>query len=615
VTTSVALMALRVWWALVLVMTVVGAAVGLLAVRNAPYQAVTSLRVDTAGFAEVAQESIVQTSRLLVDSDRMYAKVVGNDPIAIDELRSRTTVDIVLTSSVLQITVTAKTAAQAEHDVDAIAKASINNVQELAEIQFNSIVKNGQDALATGKLVDPVAEQARRDAVGKAIAAQQDNALRLSAQLSRIGAVLPATPVGLSRTTAMLLGAVAGGVAGALLALFLGPGRRRISRPAHLRVLSQTLVPSHPVAAEDVGPRVASEASRISHALVVVLALPKAERILDLVAGDILRELHADGSRAFVLGDEDVRRTASLQEPETSALGSRALPGGPALGLPRRRADLEAAAADVLFVSGRADEYTLGTVAARADIVVLVGRYRQTSVRALAAAADQLGSSQLPLVVFLSGRDAAGRSNATTGSLFERLARAPFGRTNRDTRLQAPATNLVVDHEEAPAAESVPTLVEGNAAGTTAAAAPKTNGHPLVTDNGHEPLFTDDGYEPLFTANGHEPSASTNGHEPPAALDDGGTVAHITGDTAAAVVEESAPVSLAKGEPAQDAAVTGLLTDNDHQDPPPARKPHFRPSPRPRTQPEEHAKDQDPRDGAPIISRPTLTEPAGSRNA
>src|SRR4051812_2822764 len=180
VTASAALLALRMWWLMIAALVVIGAALGVYAVRDAPYSAVTTLRVDTAGFGEVAQASIVQTARLLVDSNRVYSRVAGNQPGAVEALRQRTTVDIVADSSVLEIGVSAQTPEQAERDVDAIANAAIANFQQLAEEQFDATIRSGQDALSNGRLPDPVAEQARRDGLGTSIAEQQDNALRLS---------------------------------------------------------------------------------------------------------------------------------------------------------------------------------------------------------------------------------------------------------------------------------------------------------------------------------------------------------------------------------------------------------------------------------------------------
>lgn len=425
---SVAALALRIWWPVVIVLAILGALGAFVAGRDAPYVAVTTLRVDTAGFGENAQESIVDTSRLLVDSNRTYRKVVGDAPGAIDEIRSRTAVDAIGTSSVLELAVSAQTAEQAEREVDALAEASITSIRELADEQFTGTVRSGRDSLAQGVLDDPAAEQARRDAIGVAIAEQQDNALRLSASLSRIGEVPPATRVGLGVRLAMVIGALVGAIVGIAIALFLGVGRRRTRSLSDVRIVSRGLVDCEPLAKAEGISRVAAECSRLTYPLVVVLALPGAEADVQEVSTELRSELHRDGNRTFRLDYRELRH-ASGDEPQPAlvGVGNGAAPGNgrphhrnalphaeyngsagsaalPALGMPNRAIGLAEAGADLLLITADADERTLQQVAGRADVVLLVGRRRRTRLGELAKVVDLLRPAHPPVLVLADGR-------------------------------------------------------------------------------------------------------------------------------------------------------------------------------------------------------------------
>jgi hypothetical protein len=415
VTASAALLALRMWWLVIAAMVVAGAALGVLAVRDSPYAAVTTLRVDTAGFGEVAQQSIVETTRELVDSNRVYAKVVGDAPGAIEELRQRTTVDPVASSSVLEIAVSAQTAEQAEQDVDALAEAAITVIRELADEQYTAAGVAGRQALETGVLPDPVAEQARRDQIGVAIATQQDNALRLSAQLSRIGEVLPATPTGLGSRIAATIGALTGALIGAVLALLLGVGRRRIRRLADVHAVAPGLVPCEPMDYDKGVMRVAAECSRLAHPLVVVLALPGAEDDLKAAVDELRSALYADGNQPFridataalVAETEQRRRSGPSGQQSPSQLSSPV----PALGMPQRATDLDEANSDTLLVTGEAEDRVVTMIGDRADIILLVAQPRVTRLGQLARITTGLGDGRPPVVV-LAGHGAGERDDS-----------------------------------------------------------------------------------------------------------------------------------------------------------------------------------------------------------
>ncbi|MGQ0576678.1 MAG: hypothetical protein ACT4RN_21130 [Pseudonocardia sp.] len=431
---SVAMLAVRIWWPVIALLAVLGAAGGYVAAKDAPYAAVTTIRVDTAGFGEVAQESIVETAQLLVDSNRTYAKVVGNTPGAIAEIRQRTRVDAIASSSVLEIVVSAQNPTQAEREVDALAEAAITVVRELAEEQFTASIDDGAVGIANGVLPDAVAEQARRDALGTAIAAQQDNALRLSGSLSRIGEVLPATREGVGIRLASIIGLIAGSVVGVAVTLFIGVGRRRIRSLRDVRTVAPALVDCDPLPTTEGIVRVAAECSRLSHPLVAVLGLRGVGASVHEVSGRLRTELYRDGSRPFRIDDVEVRyaglgddrprfaHTAtavprdSRQRARTHS-GTAAATVLPALGMPNRAADLVAADADLILVTGEADERMLHQVASRADVVLLVGRRGRTRLAELANVVGELRPPVPPVVVLLDPLTrTAGRPEAVRGA-------------------------------------------------------------------------------------------------------------------------------------------------------------------------------------------------------
>ncbi len=415
VTASAALLALRMWWLVVAVLVAAGATLGVVAVRDAPYVAVTTMRVDTAGFGEVAQQTIVETARLLVDSNRVYSKVAGDAPTAIEELRQRTTVDIVAASSVLEIAVSAQTAQQAERDLNAMVEAAMTSQRELADEQFTATIRSGRDALASGVLPDPVAEEARRDGIGTAVSERQDNALRLAAQLSRIGAILPAVQTGLGARIAAVIGALGGAFAGLVLALVLGVGRRRIKRLSDVRAVAPGLLPAEPMEYTKGVSTVGSDCSRIDYALAMVLVLPGAEDDLPEVVEAVRSDLSRNGSRPFRLAADEIaraeqyadRRSAPAHNGFAPATNGHAVNGHspsaagavPALGMPQRAVDLAESNADTLLVVGQADDKVLNLVGTRADVVLLVARPYRTTLGHLARVTAALGSGRPPIVV------------------------------------------------------------------------------------------------------------------------------------------------------------------------------------------------------------------------
>src|SRR5918998_1997372 len=113
-------LALRMWWPIVVVLTLLGVVGGVISVKGAPWAATALLRVDIST-NPIQSQQIVSTALQLVDSDPVYARVVGDSRTALNELRSRTTVGIRDAGAVLVVTVVAPTAEQAERDTDAFA--------------------------------------------------------------------------------------------------------------------------------------------------------------------------------------------------------------------------------------------------------------------------------------------------------------------------------------------------------------------------------------------------------------------------------------------------------------------------------------------------------------
>ncbi|MCY7344416.1 MAG: hypothetical protein LH603_21920 [Pseudonocardia sp.] len=390
---SFSLLAVRMWWPVVVALVVLGMGAGLVSTRAAQYSATTYVRVDVST-NPVQSVQIVSSALQLVDSDPVYARVVGESRAALNGLRARTTVGIRDAGAVLFVTVVAPTPEQAERDADEFGRQAVEHTASLAREQFTAITELGGQAIEEGALPDPAAEAGRRARLGEDIADGQNSALRSANLVTRIGGVQTPVRLGVSPALAAPLGGLVGGLAGLALALGLGVRRRSVRSVSDLRSINPRVRVYGADNQSDGLLRVVARCATLDHPVVAVLALPGAERHLAQVVADLRDRLRAEGMRwKAVDADDLVKAAARAPAPGDTAVTTLSL----------RRHPHEHDSHDLTLVTGVADGAAVAQVSAVADLAVLVGRMGVSKLGELAALCAEL-EDNAPLVV-LGPRD------------------------------------------------------------------------------------------------------------------------------------------------------------------------------------------------------------------
>lgn len=381
---------LRRRWYLVAVGLLVGAVAGVTVGLMSPYRAEVLVRVTAASPDGEAVAEAVQTVLVLVDTDDVFndaAARSGQDPA---DLRDRTRTQVTGTGSdLITIAVTADSPEQAQADAVTISDSALRLVATIADQSLAVLEGAGDRAINSGRLRDQAAEDARRVGIGQAVAARQGDALATAVLVDQVGQVQGATRALGSPAVIGAVGAVAGTLAGAFVAAAVGTRRARIRT---LRDLHDG-VPSVEAYGRDGITRVAARCLPMTTPLAAVLALPGAAPELGPMSERLERELRIEGMHPLVVGLDVTTGTTNGDRPADPPVGSEL-----ALGPARVRA-LAATAADLLVVTGDADDETLARVAGRADVVVLVGSRGTTRFSDLADVRARLDGS--PVVVVL----------------------------------------------------------------------------------------------------------------------------------------------------------------------------------------------------------------------
>lgn len=374
------------WWPAVLVLAVLGGALGLLVGEGSPsFRSEALLRVNGP---QGEESSATPTAQEIAESYAVLtaaAGAVGVDPA---DLGPRASVSRQVDSNLLVIGVAADSPAQAESEAQALADAAIRQVRQMADAQLTGAMRAGANSLETGTLPDETAEQARREAIGEAIAAREDRAIESSLLLSAVGRVRPAVSTGLPPVGGLLAGLLSGAAAGVALALALGTGRAVIRSAGGARELPPD-VESHGL--EGVA-RVVTRCVGHRSPLIALVTLPGGVPEQDLVLSALLAELRVEGRRPLL-----VRSTDSSTE---VAAGPTYRPGSPGLASGARREQaLAQAGSDVMVLVGAAESWLLARLVGRADAVVLIGGIGATRVRDVEWARGELGDVPLSIVL------------------------------------------------------------------------------------------------------------------------------------------------------------------------------------------------------------------------
>lgn len=390
---SFALLALRAWWPIVVVLGMLGATLGVYSVGRAPYSATTFLRVDVSTNPLHSQE-IVQTALQMVDSDPVYFKATDGSRETADELRARTVVGLADKAAVLKVTVTAPTAQRASDETDRFANAATEHIAETSREAFDRATKLAQEAEQQGVVPNPRAEERRLEGLGENLAQAQDSAYRQITLVTRIGGVQEPEQLGLPPRLAAPLGAIIGALAGVVAALVLGVRRRRIRRPFDVKAIGPGI---RVYGARNVGDgllRVAARCATLDEPLVAILALPDAENSLNDVRDKLRRQLGVERLRWLDIDADDFGHSSVVDRRSRERDGS-IVPVRSA-----RASALAEADSDVIVVTGTASTRAVKEAGARADVVVLVGRLRKTRIGELSTVYAEVADAS-PIVALL----------------------------------------------------------------------------------------------------------------------------------------------------------------------------------------------------------------------
>jgi hypothetical protein len=395
---SSTLLALRMWWPIVVLLAMLGAAAGVYSVGRAPYYATAYLRVDVST-NPLQSPQIISTALHIVDSDPVYFRATDNTRRAADELRSRTVVGVADGGAVLRITVTAPTAAQAAAETNRFADAAVEHAIALAQDQLQRTTEQAGLALRNGVVPDPESEKNRREQLGHNLADAQNAASRANDLVSRIGGVQDPQQLGLPAKMAAPLGAAIGGLLGGIICLVLGVRRRRIRRLADVKAVGPGIRTYDSTTMSSGLLRVAARCATLDQPLVAVLALSGVENGVGEVTAELKRQLRNERLRSVDIDADDFARASVIRRRDDE----RPRPS-PAIPVRSSRAGLlDKADADVILVSGIAGTRAVREAGARADAVVLVGRYRTTRVGELSTVYPEVADSSAIVVLLPAG--------------------------------------------------------------------------------------------------------------------------------------------------------------------------------------------------------------------
>jgi hypothetical protein len=406
-TTSTVLLTMRLWWWLILVTAAFGVLAGSFVSVRAPYSSTSLLQVDSGLGSEADQAQTVLTALHLIRTDGVLQRAAGQLGLPADDLRDRTVTGVVTGTRLLSVTVTSPDSAAAQREADVLAAAAVESILQRGQAQFSSAIRETALALQGGGVPDQLADTARRQASGTLLATQQDDALKASRMVTRVGGADPAERVGLSPVLGGVVGAFVGAVLGVLVALVFGTRHRRVRRSTGLTTVPGVSNVYGPDKRSTAILRAAGQASALDKPLVAVLAVAGAERDVDDISEELKRELRAEEMCCLSLMSDHLEQTDLEVDTricvDSAGLGQSAVltrPAVPTLGLPGRAKALAEVGADVLLVSGRASDRVVDRLVGRAQVILLVGRYGVTRYQEVQAVSEPLADSS-PVVLMV----------------------------------------------------------------------------------------------------------------------------------------------------------------------------------------------------------------------
>jgi len=303
---------LRVRWPWLAAGVYLGATVGALAVGTtggAGFRATSVMQIaaSTPDGNRVAQ--LGQSAQLLGRSVPVLEAAADERGTTLGDLTRRSAVTYQPSTDLVQVSVLSDTPQDAVRDANALAEAMVQVSGARAQERLETLREEGDRVLSDDALSDAQAEQARRGALGAAVAARQDEAIASANVVALFEPARGARPAGLSRVVAGALGGVGGLLLAAAGILVLGARRLRIRDSGGLALLAPEVASGSPrVAEEQAGRLLDSGASAL-----IVLCLPGAENQGLELAQRVVRVIRNHDFDAALVDARDVLDASRLR--------------------------------------------------------------------------------------------------------------------------------------------------------------------------------------------------------------------------------------------------------------------------------------------------------------
>ena len=212
-------------WVWILVATLVGAGVGFaMAAARTGYEATVVMGVSGGG-DPIAASTLAESAASTIGSEAVISESavqLGVDPLT---LLARTSSSVEKGTTLIDVTGIGESPSAAIAVATTVAQTALAGYRSRSALAAEQVRAAGQELLATGKLAQPTAETARQESIGTVVGAAQGASIEGEATLFVVSSAQRATPIGVSRTVGVLLGAAAGLLV-ALLVLLSRSGRR-----------------------------------------------------------------------------------------------------------------------------------------------------------------------------------------------------------------------------------------------------------------------------------------------------------------------------------------------------------------------------------------------------
>jgi hypothetical protein len=357
---------LRARWPWLVIAGLLGTLLGLLLGASQMFQATAVLRL-TGQNDSVRVKQLGQTYEELAASPPVIEKAVTDKTLVAAEqidaadLEPRVTALWVNDTDLIEITVRNTSGVMAVAEANAVQQAVIdlansNRDRNVAELQTAVLAAIGDKLKGDGL----PAESSRRDALAQGLGNAQLEEIRAAASITIGNKATSYVASGASRPVSAGLGGIGGFMVGAVAALIVGAGRRRVRTPSELR----SLAPELPLRSTTQAGEVAGRLLESGHSTLVVLSLPSTPSSASRFAAAVANHLRTHGSSVTLVN------AIALESGDASSM---ALPDE--VWVLRRdiRQDVKAYfSTDLLVVACTAEPEAVGLISGQSDLMAVV---------------------------------------------------------------------------------------------------------------------------------------------------------------------------------------------------------------------------------------------------